>query len=106
MIARLLIRAALKKKAADEAKEHGGGALGLLVDVAGFITETADTRSWLTLPKNIHFARLSLKPGTYPVALKLIGHQGQVIATHQLADVTIKRGEKALIEQSWVGQVQ
>jgi uncharacterized protein len=69
-------RAVLKFLAAEKAKaEMAGGRrsslenlLGsLAVDIAVGLTEQADTRTWRTLPAEIHLFRASLPPGTYTI---------------------------------------
>ncbi|MCF6208589.1 MAG: hypothetical protein L3J61_04295 [Ghiorsea sp.] len=100
--ARLIARALIKKQAAHQAGDKGGALAGLLVDVAGMVTETADTRSWLTLPKNIHFARLPVSAGTHHVTLELIGAAGHVIQVVDLGEVTLQRGEKVVLEKSFI----
>jgi len=54
--ARALARAVVKYRAAKEAGERDQG-LGLLLNVAGMLSEQADTRSWSTLPQRIYLAR-------------------------------------------------
>jgi len=100
--ARLIARALIKKQAAHQAEDKGGALAGLLVDVAGMVTETADTRSWLTLPKNIHFARLPISAGTHHITLELIGAAGHVVQVVSLGKVTVKQGEKVVLEKSFV----
>jgi len=102
MIARLITRAILKKNISNQVSDNNGSLAGFLVDVASMATETADTRSWLTLPKNILFARLPLQSGTYPAKLILFGDQGQVLETMPLADVEVKRGKKTMLERTYV----
>jgi hypothetical protein len=102
MMARLLARAVLKKVAAKAAEDNGGSLAGLLVNAAGLVTETADTRSWLTLPKNIHFARLAVPVGKYEAKLTLLGNHNQVIQVLNLGSVELGRGDKVLLEQSFI----
>ncbi|MDX8386938.1 MAG: hypothetical protein R8M46_00185 [Ghiorsea sp.] len=102
MTARLLARAIVKKTAAKTAEKSNGNLAGLLVDVAGMVTETADTRSWLTLPKNIHFARLPIQAGTYPAKLTLLGKSGAVVRTINLGQLDVKNGKKVVLEQTFV----
>jgi len=102
MTARLIARALIKKQAAHQAEKKGGALAGFLVDVAGMATETADTRSWLTLPKNILFARLPLAAGTYPAHLELIGEAGHVMQTVDLGHIRVIQGKKTMIEKSFV----
>lgn len=102
MIARLIARAILKQAIAKEVKSKNGDLAGLITNVAGMVTETADTRSWLTLPKNIHLSRLMLEPGIYPASLTLLGRNGEVISSKNLQDITVVKGEKVVIEQSYI----
>ncbi len=105
MVVRLIARAILKKAAAKKAEQNGGAWAGFLVDAVGILSETADTRSWLTLPKNIYFARWALAAGTYPAKLTLFGQQGQVISNITLADVIIEQGQKTVIEEFWFDSI-
>ncbi len=102
MTARLIARALIKKQAAHQAEDKGGALAGFLVDVAGMVTETADTRSWLTLPKNILFARLPLPAGTYPARLELLGANGHVVQVVDLGNIQLKQGKKSVVEKSFV----
>lgn len=102
MVARLIARVILKKAMAKNAKKNGGDFAGFFVDVAGMVSETADTRSWLTLPKNIHLVRLHVQEGTYPATLTLYNEGGALITSYALGDVTIKKGNKTMLEKSFV----
>jgi len=102
MTVRLIARAILKEQMSKKAKKNGGALAGFLADAAAFATETADTRSWLTLPKNIHFARLPIIAGDYPARLELLGQQGQIVATFNLGEVHIERGKKTVLEKTFV----
>jgi len=103
MTARLIARALIKKQAAHQAEDKGGALAGFLVDVAGMVTETADTRSWLTLPKNILFARLPLPTGIYPARLELLGANGHIVQVVDLGGIELTQGRKKVIEKSFVG---
>jgi len=98
MVARLIARAVVKATLAHQAERHGGELFGLIADVAGMVTETADTRSWLTLPKNIHFARLALDAGVYPVTLELLDEYGDTVMRQHLKDIEVSSGKISLIE--------
>jgi len=73
-----------------------------LVRVAAIATERADTRSWLTLPANVHLARLSLPPGSYTVAVDFLGKGNQVIATQEFPDVVISNKRKTYLSHHWI----
>lgn len=101
LAARTLARVIVKHKTAKKAGDQHALA-GLLVNIANFATEVADTRSWLTLPGEIHLSRLPLKPGTYTLDLELVNHAGHTIAHHQYKDVKVKRGRKTYLSYHWV----
>ncbi|HHM05016.1 MAG TPA: hypothetical protein ENJ19_04645 [Gammaproteobacteria bacterium] len=67
--ARAVARAVAKYQAAKKAEEDGGPLLGAAINIAGLVSERADTRSWSTLPNRIFMARLPLAPGRYDVTL-------------------------------------
>ncbi|MDZ7663674.1 hypothetical protein [Thiohalophilus sp.] len=98
--ARALARAVIKYKMSRQAGENDGLA-GLLMNIAGVISEQADTRSWLTLPGEIQMARVTLPPGDYNVTLELIGQAGQVTATRQLDRINLTRGGKRYLSYLW-----
>lgn len=111
MMARSIARAAAKvaiQTSVDRAgrnrdKDPAVELLGsFLVRVAAVATERADTRSWLTLPANIQMARLSIPPGSYDVAVDLLGEGGQVIATQEYQGVIISKKRKTYLSQHWV----
>ena len=54
-------------------------ALGLLTNLAGVLTEQADTRSWRTLPNQIFMVRMPLLAGTHTLNLSFLGADGQVL---------------------------
>ncbi|HEY9162223.1 MAG TPA: hypothetical protein VIS94_14190 [Desulfomonilia bacterium] len=64
LLAKQAVRAALKGTATREAGKQYGGWAQLAAGVAFAITEQADLRTWSTLPKQIHVARLFVPRGT------------------------------------------
>ena len=78
-------------------KEGVGQALGGLVNLLGAATEAADTRSWLSLPRTIHIARLSVPPGTAAPTLEFIDARGQVLSVETLPEVAVAAGEKVFL---------
>ncbi len=99
--ARAVARAVLKYNMAREAGKQNDMA-GLLVNIVGFVSEQADTRSWLTLPANIQIARLKLQPGSYNLTLELLDILGQVQYTTNLTDVKVKAGQRRYISYHYV----
>lgn len=80
----LVLRFASKKAASAGLKagfkellgEDAGDLAGLAGDIAGAVTEKADTRNWQTLPATIGYARLPLKEGINNFTIKKYGPEG------------------------------
>ena len=102
IVARAVARAVIKNKAIKQTDRQGGDALGLVMNVAGIITERADTRSWSTLPGRIYIARLALAPGRYHLVLELRDGAGVVVGTKEYNDVAVKADGKRFISLRWV----
>jgi hypothetical protein len=110
--ARAFARMALKDTAAAVVGSSGGrghnnnaaaGALlaELALNVAATLSERADTRSWFTLPGEIHLARLSLPPGEYNVRIELYGRDHGVLDSREL-HVSLHKGEKKYVSEHWI----
>ena len=102
MVARLIARAIAKTAISNQAEKQGGELAGLLFDVAALATETADTRSWLTLPKRIYLSRLPMDDGEYQASLSLLGQKGEVIQRLNLGLIKVRTGEKTFIESTFI----
>ncbi len=100
--ARAIARAVIKTRAVSKAQQEGNGALGLLINVAGVATERADTRSWTTLPNQIHLARLRLPPGRYDLQVQVLALHGGVVHTEEYNGFEIRAGTQRLITRHWV----
>lgn len=98
--ARALGRAVVKYQAAREAARHSP-LDGLLVNLAGVLTENADTRGWYTLPNDIQIARLALTPGTYTIHISVLNRVGQVVGVHEFPNVTVRAGRKRFLSYFW-----
>jgi hypothetical protein len=68
--AKALLRVALKKVAEYEVRKRDK-ALGAVLGVMNALTERADTRNWQTLPYEIYYSRVPLKPGRNKLNLVL-----------------------------------
>lgn len=107
--ARAIARAAAKDTLAGAAGAAGSGSnnssgaaiLGLAVNIAGVLTERADTRSWFTLPGEIHLARLPLPPGEYKLKIDLHGRDDRVLDSSEIK-ITLRKGEKKYISRHWI----
>ena len=64
MIARQVVRAAIKGSASSLASHYGGTLAGIAVSAVGAATEIADTRSWRSLPQNAQVIRGEAAPGS------------------------------------------
>lgn len=100
ILARAIARAALKKKASDEAREKDE-ALGFMVNVAGALSERADTRSWSTLPGRIYLARLPLPSGEHALRVEPRDRYGRTAGTREVA-VRIVAGATHFVSLHWV----
>lgn len=85
---RTLGRALLKYLAYRKANKENE-ALGLLVNLAGVVTEQADTRSWQTLPNQIFMVRMLLPAGTHTLNLSFLGENGGVRGRDSVPDIKI-----------------
>ena len=96
IIARTVARAALKYKTSHEIGKQNGLA-GLVVNIAGLLTEQADTRSWQSLPADIQLARIPLEPGEYDLDVELLDMSGRVAQRLHYPGVTLRAGKKTFL---------
>lgn len=75
VLAKAVARAVAKQLAARQALEEYGALAGLTAQVAAFLTERADLRSWTSLPAEILLAVVPAEPGRHTVTLRLGEHQ-------------------------------
>ena len=61
----------------------------MIANVFNVLTERADTRSWLTLPKKIYMTRVAVEPGVYELTLELISSSGTVVETREYKNIEI-----------------
>jgi hypothetical protein len=101
-LARMIAKDAVARAAASGDRGSGGQPLaGLAVNIAAVLAERADTRSWFTLPGEIHLARLSLPPGRYRGRIELHGHGGAVLQSSEF-QVELGKGEKRYLSRHWI----
>lgn len=96
-VARAVVKYNMTKKV-----EQQNGLLGAVVNVANFVFERADTRSWTTLPDNIQLARLSMPAGTYDISVDIVDENGNALETKQYTNVKIEAGRKNFRTYHWV----
>ena len=102
--ARAIARMILKDSVAKAAAGDGSGSqamLGAAVNIAAIFTERADTRSWFTLPGEIHLARIALPPGDYRGRIEFHGHGGGVLQSSEF-QITLVKGEKRYLSRHWI----
>ena len=63
--------------------------LGAIVNLAGVVTESADIRSWQTLPNQIFMVRMPLPAGTHTLKLSFLNSSGQGSRSKSVGDVKI-----------------
>ncbi|TAK62072.1 hypothetical protein [Methylobacter sp.] len=71
IIVRGILRAAAKTMSQKALMDQGGGAAiaGIALNVANVVTESADERTWRTLPATISIARMTLPSGKHDIAI-------------------------------------
>jgi len=92
LFVRAIVRALLKYAAFNAADKKDEG-LGAVVNLFNVVTETADTRSWSTLPQSIWMARLDLPPGEYVVEADFFGPDGVRRADAVLRGVRVRHDD-------------
>jgi hypothetical protein len=88
---RTIIRG-LTKYAAKEGVSEKDEGLGWLVNWFNVATESADTRTWSTLPEKILMSRLVLPEGSYDLRVDLYDALGRRVDRLVIEDVTITAG--------------
>ncbi len=96
ILARATARAILKHQLVKRTDKKNGLA-GLLVNVAGLLTERADTRSWMSLPASIQLARIALPAGVYDLEVELLDLDGQPVTKLFYPAVRLESGQKNFI---------
>ncbi len=98
------VRAAVKflitKEAQKQAKkkdENMGAIVNILLTSLFTATESADTRSWFTLPAQIREANVLLEEGEHEIKIQLLGADNQVLDEHIIKNVQINRGRRTYL---------
>lgn len=99
--ARALARAVAKHKLSDEAGQRNGLA-GLIVNIAGVLTERADTRSWLTLPAQIQSARLRAPAGLYSAHVELLDRNNNIVLRRNLGKIKLTTEHNYYLSFRWI----
>ena len=96
MLTRTVARALAKYHASTWA-EKKNRILGFLADVFAASTESADTRSWVSLPRNVQIGRLVLPAGTHTLTLESLDARGRVIHSGTLSEIHIRPGARTFV---------
>ena len=92
ILIRTLARALGKYLLFREARKQST-ALGIVANLAGVLTESADTRSWQTLPNQIFMVRMPLPAGNHSLNLSFLNANGQVSGNRSISDVKISSNQ-------------
>ncbi|MBL0350155.1 MAG: hypothetical protein IPP68_07260 [Elusimicrobia bacterium] len=97
-IARAVVKYLITQKVSEKVEKKNNGGAGRLVkallQAAVALTETADKRSWRTLPDQILMARLPLPAGDHDVTVDFLNGSGGVARSRTLAGVKITAGRR------------
>ncbi len=93
---RTVVRGVLKYLGFRRANQEGKIA-GRLVNLLNVVTESADTRSWQTLPNQIFLVRMRLPAGTHNITLSFSDRANRRVKTDTLQDVVIRKNDKTFL---------
>lgn len=100
IVVRAIARALLKYAATetvenktDKRKDWTKDALPWLVNMAGVLSESADTRSWETLPDRIYAADVALPPGEHRLSAVFEDPDGHTVLHFEFPAVQVRAGE-------------
>ena len=71
--------------------------LGALTNLAGVLTESADKRSWQTLPNQIYMVRMSLPSGNHNLRLSFLNENGYILNTQSLRNIEISANKATIL---------
>ena len=93
---RTVVRGVLKYLGFRRANKEGE-VLGRLVNLLNVVTESADTRSWQTLPNQIFLVRMRLPAGEHNITLSFFDRADRRVKTDTLDDVVIWKNDKTFL---------
>ncbi|MCH7549733.1 MAG: hypothetical protein IH969_09410 [Candidatus Krumholzibacteriota bacterium] len=89
----VLVRAttrALIKYSAKKGADSADASLGVLVNLFNIATESADTRSWSTLPQKILMTRFDLPEGVWDFDVALFDRDGRRTGSFLIEDIEVR----------------
>jgi tetratricopeptide (TPR) repeat protein len=90
------LRTALKVGAQTKLKEKGGAVSDVLGKVFSLV-DRADTRSWQTLPAEVHLFRMEVEPGFHEVYVKYYDAADRFIGESVRDTVRVDKGGKGIV---------
>jgi hypothetical protein len=97
LVMKQAIRASAKGAMAKTAQDQGGVLGAVLSNTYNMVTEQADLRSWLTLPKNIQVTRIPLSAGTHNLRFALLDASGRSLREEPFS-VEILPGKMTMLD--------
>lgn len=101
LLLRQTLRAQTKHKLQQEGRDKGGELLGLLIGAYNLISEQADLRGWLTLPRFGHIARFTLPAGEHEIRLDGAETVRLTVTPRRLTLLRVVRVDNRLYTASW-----
>ena len=93
---RTVVRGVLKYLGFRRANQEGE-VVGKLVNLLNVATESADTRSWQTLPNQIFLVRMRLPAGKHNITLSFSDRANRRVKTDTLQNVIIRANDKTFL---------
>lgn len=90
ILLKTVLRGLAKYLGTSKAEKSKGKLFGWIVNLFGVATESADTRSWTTLPEKILMARLELPEGDYEISVDVFGFSQELVESFSIPDVNIR----------------
>ncbi len=97
IIFKTILRGLTKYLTKKGVEKKEGALAGWLVNVINVATETADTRSWTTLPQSVRMSRLWLPEGVHEVTVTLYDADADHQETFTIPGVKITRGQSIFL---------
>lgn len=91
MVAKQMARLLIKGQLNYQAEKNFGPLGGLAANLVNAATETADTRSWTTLPQAFYVTRAQVPPNDYEVVIKTNGRVSEA------KRVSVKKGQIVML---------
>lgn len=101
LLLRQTLRAQTKHRMQEESADKGGSLLGVLVGAWNLISEQADLRSWLTLPRYAHIARFNLPEGEQEIRLNGVTSVKLTVNRQRLTLLRVVQVDNQYYAASW-----